>query len=137
MKRKLSIAIATVVLALSAPTLQAEEIEAYFFVATLTSGATEEAMLTNDSTVAAPMLYHKQGQMLINGHLYDTSEIAGIRIEKRTVDAIAELRKPADNGMTTVYDLQGRKIPVPSTSSLSSVLPKGIYIIGGRKVVVK
>ena len=126
MKRKLSIAIATVVLALSAPTVQAEEIEAYFFVATLTSGATEEAMLT-----------HKQGQMLINGHLYDTSEIAGIRIEKRTVDAIAELRKPADNGMTTVYDLQGRKIPVPSTSSLSSVLPKGIYIIGGRKVVVK
>ena len=35
------------------------------------------------------------------------------------------------------YDLSGRKLSVPSDSSASSVLPKGVYIHGGRKVVVK
>ena len=35
------------------------------------------------------------------------------------------------------YDLSGRRISVPSTSSVSSVLPKGVYIRDGKKVVVK
>ena len=35
------------------------------------------------------------------------------------------------------YDLQGRRVSVPSASSESSVLPKGIYIKNGKKVVVK
>lgn len=36
-----------------------------------------------------------------------------------------------------VFDLSGRRISVSSASSVSSVLPKGIYIVNGRKVVVK
>ena len=36
-----------------------------------------------------------------------------------------------------VYDLSGRKVSVPSISSVSSVLPKGIYIVNGKKMVVK
>ena len=35
------------------------------------------------------------------------------------------------------YDLCGRRISVPSVSSASSVLPKGVYIYNGRKLVVK
>ena len=35
------------------------------------------------------------------------------------------------------YDLQGRRVSVPSVSSVSSVLPKGVYIVNGKKVVVK
>lgn len=41
-----------------------------------------------------------------------------------------ELNESATQSEPSVYDLQGRKI-------LSSQLPKGIYIIDGRKVVVK
>jgi len=35
-----------------------------------------------------------------------------------------------------VYDLTGRRVAVPQTTA-TSALPKGIYIVGGRKVVVK
>jgi len=40
-----------------------------------------------------------------------------------------------DNG--AVYDLQGRKVSEASASSVNSVLPKGLYIINGKKVVIK
>jgi hypothetical protein len=36
-----------------------------------------------------------------------------------------------------VYDLHGRRFSVPSVSSLNAVLPKGIYIVNGKKVYVK
>ncbi|MCR5130779.1 MAG: T9SS type A sorting domain-containing protein [Prevotella sp.] len=133
--RRLIIALA-VALLLSAQVVRADEVEATFLVATLTSGQTESVMLTNDSTVAAPMLYHKQGQMLINGHLYDVSEIAGIRIEKRMVDAIRDVRSQVSSD-TRIYDLQGRLVPISSDNLQPLSLPKGIYIVGGRKVVVK
>ena len=35
------------------------------------------------------------------------------------------------------YDLSGRRISVPSGSSASSILPKGVYVVNGRKVVIK
>ena len=35
------------------------------------------------------------------------------------------------------YDLSGRRVSVPSVSSASSVLPKGIYIHNGKKIVIK
>jgi len=36
-----------------------------------------------------------------------------------------------------VYDLQGRLVPVSSVSAARSELPKGLYIIDGKKVLVK
>ena len=42
-----------------------------------------------------------------------------------------------DNEAGAWYDLQGRRFSVPSASSASSVLPKGIYIVNGKKVVIK
>ena len=36
-----------------------------------------------------------------------------------------------------IYDLSGRKVSVPSASSATSVLPKGVYIVNGKKLVVK
>jgi len=38
---------------------------------------------------------------------------------------------------STVYDLSGRKVSVSSASSATSVLPKGVYIVNGKKLVVK
>lgn len=46
------------------------------------------------------------------------------------IDAIGQDNAP-------VYDLSGRKVSVSSISSVSSVLPKGIYIVNGKKMVVK
>ena len=39
-----------------------------------------------------------------------------------------------EGGSETVHDLQGRRLSVPSASS---VLPKGVYIKGGKKVIIK
>ena len=45
---------------------------------------------------------------------------------------------PAWEGRSAAwYDLSGRRISVPSASSANSVLPKGVYINNGRKVVIK
>ena len=44
---------------------------------------------------------------------------------------------PSREGEGSIYTLNGVKLSVPSVSSASSVLPKGIYIQNGRKVVVK
>ena len=41
------------------------------------------------------------------------------------------------NEADAIYDLNGRKVSVPSASSASSVLPKGIYIMNGKKVIIK
>lgn len=43
--------------------------------------------------------------------------------------------EPATKRSEDIYDLSGRKI-INQSSSLKT-LPKGIYIVGGRKVVVK
>ena len=51
------------------------------------------------------------------------------------VEAIDSGRRTMDNEAPT-YDLSGRCISVPSVSSASSVLPKGVYIRNGRKVVM-
>jgi hypothetical protein len=40
-------------------------------------------------------------------------------------------------GNAPVYDLSGRKVSVSSVSSVPSVLPKGIYIANGRKLLQK
>lgn len=45
-----------------------------------------------------------------------------------------------DNEAGAWYDLQGRRISVPSVPSVSSVpsvLPKGVYITNGKKIYVK
>ena len=44
-------------------------------------------------------------------------------------------REPITNNR--YYDLQGRRLSVPSASSVNSVLPKGVYIKGGKKIIIK
>ena len=42
-----------------------------------------------------------------------------------------------DNEAGAWYDLQGRRVSVPSVPSASSVLPKGVYIRNGKKIIIK
>ena len=42
-----------------------------------------------------------------------------------------------DNEAGAWYSVDGRKLSVSSDSSAPSVLPKGVYIHNGRKVVVQ
>lgn len=127
----------------------AEEVEATFLVVELSSGQTESVMLTNDPSLPAPMLRHKEGIIVLNGMLYSTNEVKGMRLEKRMVDAIRTIdneTSPSVKGTVNVYDLSGRRVATLSSSDAdatqplnlsTSQLPKGVYMINGKKIVVR
>lgn len=127
----------------------AEEVEATFLVVELSSGQTESVMLTNDPSLPAPMLRHKEGIIVLNGMPYSTNEVKGMRLEKRMVDAIRTIdneTSPSLKGTVNVYDLSGRRVATLSSSDADatqplnlsiSQLPKGVYMINGKKIVVR
>ena len=127
----------------------AEEVEATFLVVELSSGQTESVMLTNDPSLPAPMLRHKEGIIVLNGMPYSTNEVKGMRLEKRMVDAIRTIdneTSPSVKGTVNVYDLSGRRVATLSSSDADATqplnlstanLPKGVYMINGKKIVVR
>ena len=127
----------------------AEEVEATFLVVELSSGQTESVMLTNDPSLPAPMLRHKEGIIVLNGMPYSTNEVKGMRLEKRMVDAIRTIdneTSPSVKGTVNVYDLSGRRVATLRSSDTeatqplnlsTSQLPKGVYMINGKKIVVR
>ena len=66
----------------------ADEVEAMFLVAELQSGKTESVMLTNDADADVPRLLNKERVIIIGGQRYSTSDVKGLRLEKRMVDGI-------------------------------------------------
>ena len=76
------------------------------------------------------------------GLYWDTSDLLKpTGILRVTDQAPTGVNEVMDNGQwimdNSYYDLQGRRISVPSASSASSVLPKGIYIKNGKKIIIK
>ena len=49
----------------------------------------------------------------------------------------SEAAGSSEKGSDAIYDLSGRKFSETSASSVTSGLPKGIYIVNGKKVVIK
>lgn len=125
----------------------AEEVEATFLVVELSSGQTESVMLTNDPSQPAPLLRHKEGIIVLNGMPYSTNEVKGMRLEKRMVDAIRTIdneTSPSLKGTVNVYDLSGRRVATLRSSDVegplnlsTAQLPKGVYMINGKKIVVR
>lgn len=66
-------------------------------------------------------------EAIIKGYYGENGYISGI-------ESLTPIPSPMDEG--SIYDLSGRKIPCLQGKD-GSRLPKGIYIIDGRKVVVK
>ena len=101
-------------------------------------------MLSNENEKAMPLWRHKEGILVLNGTPYNTADIVGMRLEKRMVDAIEEVNndeqaiQPAST--TAVYDLSGRQIEnskIVNGQFVNGALPKGIYIVNGKKVVIR
>ena len=68
------------------------------------------------------------GTHLVSGTIYD--ELYLLKSPEEVEVSGIEMNEIRNTDNQPVFDLQGRKI-------LSTTLPKGIYIVGGRKVVVK
>lgn len=118
----------------------AEDIDVLYMVTTLTSGTKYEVMLTNESTFTGPKIMRGDKTFIVNGTSFSADEIGEIRFEKRTIDMISPVATPPKRG--AVYNLNGQKVCDIDPShgdageqALSS-LPKGIYIVNGKKIVV-
>jgi hypothetical protein len=118
----------------------AEDIDVLYMVTTLTYGTKYEVMLTNESTFTGPKILRGDKTFIINGTTYSADEIGEIRFEKRTIDMITPAPVAPQKG--AVYNLNGQKVCDIDPSlgdageqNLSS-LPKGIYIVNGKKIVV-
>lgn len=118
----------------------AEDIDVLYMVTTLTSGTKYEVMLTNESAFTGPKLMRQDKTFIINGTTYSADEIGEIRFEKRTIDMITPAHVAPQRG--AVYNLNGQKVCDfdPSLGDageqILSSLPKGIYIVNGKKIVV-
>lgn len=119
---------------------KAEDIDVLYMVTTLTSGTKYEVMLTNESTFTGPKMMREDKAFIINGTTYSADEIGEIRFEKRTIDMISPIPTPPQKG--AVYNLNGQKVcdidpsQGNSVEQILSSLPKGIYIVNGKKIVV-
>lgn len=117
----------------------AEDINVVYMVTTLTSGTKYEVMLTNESTFTGPKIMRQDKTFIVNGTTHSADEIGEIRFEKRTIDAIVqvEIELMAEKDMDGVYNLNGQKVcDLATFVSNPSLLPKGIYIVNGKKTVV-
>ena len=97
------------------------------------SGSTiAEFRKTTSGTLAANKAYLKlsQGSTSRLQIVFDDSETNSIG-NASYLKAESEVR---DN---KVYDLSGRKVAELPTGSVSSTLPKGMYIVNGKKIIVK
>lgn len=61
----------------------------------------------------------------------------GIDYINASISGIADTPATGSEDRGAIYDLSGRRVSVASASSVTSVLPKGIYVRNGRKFVVK
>ena len=63
---------------------------------------------------------------IYDSHYVDSGKLTSVDIPK-----VAPVANDA------IYDLSGHRVSVSSASFVSSVLPQGVYIQGGKKVVLK
>ena len=116
---------------------QAEEVEATFMNIHTTSGETESVMFTSGDSFWGPRLLKTEKRLTFNGQSIDIADVAYITFEKRMVDGIDEAPavdvRASMKQDDTVYDMSGRQVGKGRTSDL----PKGLYIMNGKKFVIK
>lgn len=117
---------------------RAEDVTVTFINVQMKSGTVESVMLSNGVDYAGPRINRIEKKILINGQSFSPDEVDFITFEKRVVDGIEDVMASGQKRQTPqgVFDLQGRRVQNASEVD-ASVLPKGIYVLNGKKMVVK
>lgn len=116
----------------------ADEVKVVYMTATTTSGKTVETKLADTDGQVLPRLYAIDNTIKINSVVYLKNEIASIRfsVKTETVNGIDSVEADEeDEHSGAIYTLEGRMVRTDSHSTEG--LPKGIYIINKKKIVVK
>lgn len=133
MKKHLLSAIAAAMLCATAA--YADGGRTVFMVITNTGGthlATIE--LSNKADFKGPVIDRSDSTITFNGRKYPLSHIGEIRFTYGAQTGISTVSADAERAVPQgVYNLQGVRV----ADKLGAGLPKGIYIVNGRKVVIK
>lgn len=111
-------------------------VEAYQFTATTMAGSSVSVILAKSDDNEGPRMLHKDRVFRLDGKEINASDIQYIRIAKTMVSAIREIDvQPVPHVDNNVYSINGQL--VRRNADTLDNLPKGIYIVNGKKHIVK
>ena len=111
-------------------------VEAYQFTATTMAGSSVSVILAKSEDKEGPRMLHKDRVFRLDGKEINASDIQYIRIAKTMVSAIREIDvQPVPHVDNNVYSINGQL--VRRNADTLDNLPKGIYIVNGKKHIVK
>ena len=111
-------------------------VEAYQFTATTMAGSSVSVILAKSDDKEGPRMLHKDRVFRLDGKEINASDIQYIRIAKTMVSAIREIDvQPVPHVDNNVYSINGQL--VRRNADTIDNLPKGIYIVNGKKHIVK
>ena len=114
-------------------------VEAYQFTATTMTGSSVSVILAKSDDKEGPRMLHKDRVFRLDGKEINASDIQYIRIAKTMVSAIREIDvQPVPHVDNNVYSINGQLVRknVKTVNALKG-LPAGIYVVGGKKFIVK
>ena len=111
-------------------------VEAYQFTATTMTGSSVSVILAKSDDKEGPRMLHKDRVFRLDGKEINASDIQYIRIAKTMVSAVREVNvQPVPSVDNNVYSINGQL--VRRNADTLDNLPKGIYIVNGKKHIVK
>lgn len=112
-----------------------EEVKVLKMTAVRTTGQDVEVSLYDDANFWGPMLNKAEERLVIGGRSLTLSRVKEIRFSVVTeiVDGITEVELQPT--VAHIYGMDGRLVRRDATTTEG--LPKGMYIMNGKKVVVK
>lgn len=116
----------------------ADGTDVVYMTTVTTAGQNVETRLTGIDDSSVPKFYTARNIFKVNSVVYPRARVAGVRFDVRkenltgirTVNAGGE-----DSRRSNVYSVSGRLVRAGSASA--DGLPKGVYIINNKKIVVK
>lgn len=112
-----------------------EEVKVLKMTAVRTTGQNVEMSLYDDANFWGPVLNKAEDRLVIDGRSLTLSRVKEIRfsIVTEIVDGITEAEMQPT--VAHIYGMDGRLVRRDATTTEG--LPKGMYIMNGKKVVVK
>lgn len=112
-----------------------EEVKVLKMTAVRTTGQNVEMSLYDDANFWGPVLNKAEDRLVIDGRSLTLSRVKEIRfsIVTEIVDGITEAELQPT--VAHIYGMDGRLVRRDATTTEG--LPKGMYIMNGKKVVVK
>ena len=107
-----------------ATVLTSSEVESYYVVGGESAGSA--SFTPSNNLLAMPF----SAYFLINGQLTELPRV----VFDETVSGISAVGERAHKGMSTIYTLDGRAVGIKSKVK---TLRKGVYIVNGKKLVIK